>query len=306
MSIYAKTNNIRLYTISFAQNVPASERTALTVLANSTGGFYRHAPTETDLANVYQEIAGDLNDVAGVNAVMDLSFKNVEVNSTPMSGGLVFDYIPVTTTTWPNATVTHKDQSSEWIPPEYLLKFNIGTLHINETWQTKYRFKVKTTGLIKLLGSGSKIMFNNGTESMNLPEVYITAIPNTTPVGLQSGTLSVTNLVPQCGDFNDSVQMKWDLNYTGDEPTVTESYYYCYQNVPICTPSTGIEFGRSSITSPSTNGWEIPRSYTLDVTKFPPGEYKIIVKAHAPGADGEDYGAFTIPPKAGKIGIWLK
>ncbi len=45
MSVYAKANNIRLYTISFAQNVPASERTALTILANSTGGFYKHAPT---------------------------------------------------------------------------------------------------------------------------------------------------------------------------------------------------------------------------------------------------------------------
>ena len=46
MSVYAKANNIRLYTISFAQNIPASERTALAILANSTGGFWKHAPTE--------------------------------------------------------------------------------------------------------------------------------------------------------------------------------------------------------------------------------------------------------------------
>jgi Mg-chelatase subunit ChlD len=300
MSIYAKTNNIRLYTISFAQNVPVSERTALTVLANSTGGFYRHAPTETDLANVYQEIAGDLNDVAGVNAIMDLSFKNVEVNSTPMSGGLVFGYIPVTTTTWPNATVTHKDQSSEWIPPDYQLKFNIGTLHINETWQTQYRFRVKTTGLIKLLGSESKIMFNNGTESMNLPEIYITAIPNTTPVGLQSGTLSVTNLVPQSGNFTDNVPMQWNLNSTGVD-MVTETYYYKFGSDPSWK-----EFG-STPNIPSTNGLEISRIRALDVKKFPPGEYRIKVIASVPGIPpAEDYGAFTIPPKAGTISIWLK
>lgn len=39
MSIYAKDNNIRLYTLSFAMNIPADERNALITLANSTGGF---------------------------------------------------------------------------------------------------------------------------------------------------------------------------------------------------------------------------------------------------------------------------
>jgi hypothetical protein len=299
MSVYAKSNNIRLYTISFAQNVPVSERTALTILANSTGGFYRHAPTETDLANVYLEIAGDLDDVAGVKAIMDLSFKNVDVNSTPMSGELVFDYIPVTTTTWPNATVTYKNQSSEWIPPDYQLHFDIGTLHINETWQTKYRLKVKQTGLIKLFGSGSKIMFNNGTGSLNLPEVFITAIPNTTPLGLQTGTLSVTKLVPQSGNFTNNVPMQWNLNSTGIDK-ITETYWYSYRGQPF------VEFG-STPNIPSTNGMEIPRSRALDVTKFPPGEYRIKVIASVPGiSPADDSGAFTKPISTETVSIWLK
>jgi hypothetical protein len=293
--VYAKNNGIRIYSIAFANSMSAGGKQTLETLALSTGGKY-YTASASNIADVYKQIAGDLNDIAGVDAAMNLSFKNVEVNGTLVSGASVFAYVPDTKTTWPNATITYKNQSTEWIPPEYQLHYDIGTLRINQVWQTEYRLKVNQTGLIKLFGSGSTIIFNNGNDSLTLPEVFITAVPNTTPLGLQTGTVSVTNLIPQSGNFTDTVPVTWNLYYSGFD-TVTETYWYSYNNLPF------VEFGS---TGNIPNGTYF-RSRTLDVTKFPPGEYRIKVIATAPGIpQAQDSGKFTILVKPEMANIWLK
>jgi hypothetical protein len=282
-------------------------------LANKTGGKFFKPSTPDELQQAYRDIAGILRTLAGVNATMNLDFQNIEVNGTQMSGDQVFSYVPVelgmtdpgsrTTILWQNKSRSFLNQSDEWNANQQL-RFNIGTINISETWSTTYRLKANQTGLINIFNctlSGSSLSFNNGTENMCLPNLYITVTPNTTPLGLQSGLLSVTDLVPQSGNFTDSVQMQWNLNYTAfGNDTVTETYWYSFRNQPF------IEFG-SSPPLPSTNGMEVPRGRVLDVTKFPPGEYRIKVIATVSGIPpAEDSGYFTKPFEEGTVSIWLK
>ena len=294
----------------------AGTEVTMRALANRTGGQFFKPSTPQELQQAYIDIAGILRNLAGVNATMQINYQNVEVNSTPISGGLAFDYVPVdngmtspdsrTTILWPNNTRSFKNQSSCWTAANnYQLHFDIGTIKLGERWETTYRLKANQTGLIRLFDNTSKIFFNDGAETLEFPDLFITVSPNTTPMGLQSGSLLVKNLALH-GDYNKSVIMQWDLNYTGYEPKVTENYYYCYQDVPICTPSTGIAFGHGSISSPSSVGWEIPRSYALDVSKFPPGQYVLIVEAKVPGVSHHAPSGFSKVYTAGKINIWLK
>ncbi len=302
---------IYLFTVLYYDGGSTSSSTEVTMraLANRTGGQFFKPSSPDELQQAYIDIAGILRNLAGVNATMQVNYQNVEVNSTPMSGGLAFDYVPVengmtspdsrTTILWPNTTRSFKNQSDEWTAANnYQLHFDIGTMNISDRWETTYRLKANQTGLIKMFDNTSTILFNNGAETVEFPDLYITVTPNTTTPGLQTGVLSVTNLVPQSGNFVDSVPMQWNLNYTGFD-TVTESYWYSYRGLPF------VEFGRVS-GIPSTNGLEITRSRTLDVTKFPPGDYRIQVLAEVPGiSPADDFGAFIKPVENEKVNIWL-
>ena len=302
---------IFLFTVLYYDGGSTSSSTeeTMTALANRTGGQFFKPSTPDELQQAYIDIAGILRNLAGVNATMQVNYQNVEVNSTPMSGGLAFDYVPVengmtspdsrTTILWPNTTRSFKNQSDEWTAANnYQLHFDIGNINISERWETTYRLKANQTGLIKMFDNTSTILFNNGAETVEFPDLYITVTPNTTPQGLQTGVLSVTNLVPQSGNFVNNVPMQWNLNYTGFD-TVTESYWYSYRGLPF------VEFGRVS-GIPSTNGLEISRSRTLDVTKFPPGDYRIQVIAEVPGiSPADDFGAFNKPVENEKVNIWL-
>lgn len=298
-------NNIRVFTILFVSSKGGTCDTSdskvlhMQQFANLAGGKPYCVASKNAMDIAFADIAQTLRVLAGVNATMELSFKNVTVNSTPMSGGLVFDYIPETKTTWPNATVTYKNQSNEWLPPNYQLHFDIGTLHINDLWQTEYRLKVKQTGVIKLFGPGSTITFNNGTESLDLPEVFITSVLNATPLGSQTGTLDVSNLaITKSGNITDYVPLKWNMKYTG-YATATETMWYSYNNGP------WVQFG--TVTGISPNIAPAP-DYThtaqLDVKKFPPGGYRIKVHAFAPDApDDED---ITAAVTIGSTGVFIK
>jgi hypothetical protein len=241
---------------------------------------------------------------------MDLDFQNVEVNSTPMNGGLVFDYVPVemgatspdsrTTILWPNNTRSFVNQSNEWTAANnYQLHFNIGTINVSQQWNTTYRLRANQTGLINLFNctvAASSLSFNNGIENMCLPDLFITVNPNSTPLGLQNGSLLVTDLIPESGDYNVSVPLNWNLYYSGVD-TGIETYYYCFKTPsnPCCDEcdSQFLQFGTGHPFT-ETGGGNIPRNTTLDVTNFPAGEYRIKVTARVPGIpSGWDTGGFN-------------
>ena len=311
---------IYLFTVLYYDGGSTSSSTEVTMraLANRTGAKFFKPTTPDELKQAYIDIAGILRTLAGVNATMNLDFKNIEVNGTQMSGDKVFSYVPVemgmtnpgsrTTILWQNKTRSFLNQSDEWNANQQL-RFNIGTINISETWSTTYRLRANQTGLINIFNcslSGSSLSFNNGTENMCLPNLYITVNPNTTPLGLQSGLLSVTNIFPDSGNYNytDKVPISWYLNYTGFD-TGIETYYYCHKIICNELDFKVFDYGLPFSDTQALGG-EILRNTVLDVKDFPPGYYQIKVRATVPGIQPDEViGAFTKPPKNPSVSIWL-
>ena len=280
MSNYAIANNISLYTITFAYN-PENVRTAMETLANSTGGFYEHARNGDDLTDIYERIAGELKTEAGVDTELNVAFENVEVNGNLTSGSGVFEYVyedgaSTTIESWVvnetgNHTVITRDDRPNWTVSNPHLPFNIGTVRLGQTWETTFRLAVKTEGNINVFGPGSTITFNNGTDTLALPDTFITAYPlNNT--GLDFRSLEISNLrftgVEPVTEF---LPVAWDLNYTGLY-TVTEDLFYSNNN-----GYSWVKFDTRHATNTTTHD-----TSTLDVRGLPAGKYIIRVTGYAP------------------------
>jgi len=272
-------------------------------LANKTGGQFFKPSNPQELQQAYKDIAGILRTIAGVNATMQVNYQNVEVNSTPMSGGQAFDYVPVenggtspdsrTTILWPNNTRSFKNQTNEWNANNQL-HFDIGTINISERWETTYRLKANQTGLIKLFDNTSTISFNDGVDFLEFPDLFITVTPNVTPIGSLTGTLDLSNLtVTKSGSITDFIPVTWDLTYSGFA-TVTETMWYSHNNGP------WVLFNSQQNINPGT----LNHNGQLDVRKLPPGGYRIKIHAVAPDAvdDEEISSAITV----GSKGIFIK
>lgn len=243
MSVYASKNKVKLYSLSFLQIPRNTTKYALINMANTTGGFYQHAPDTASLENLYKKIAGELKEEAGVNVSLDVNLNNVEINSTPWSGGAVFDYLHSAKSTYidnyyTNTTpVTHLpgyptnpsiDQSNNWTnASHYTLHFYVGTVRINQIWEANYTLKVKTDGNIDLFGPDAFLTFNQN-EQMKVPSVFITAAYNMTNISisqpvLELSEISVINLT------NYSREWTWTRNYNGTG-NLTEKYYLSVDN----------------------------------------------------------------------------
>jgi hypothetical protein len=291
LSAYAADNNIRIFTISYSESLSISARSTLRSIAESAGGKYYHAPGPDALGPIYTEIAGELKTEAGVDTALDVVFENVEVNGNFISGTSVFDYVyedGVSTTieSWvDNETGYHeiiprytRDDTPNWTAANPHLPFNIGTVRLGQTWETTFKLAVKTEGNINVFGPGSTISFNNGTDSLELPDTFITAVPlNNT--GMDFAVLEITNLrftgeVP----VDELLPVAWDLNYTGLYG-VTEDVFYSNDN-----EYTWVRSNTLSATNETTGG-----TSTMYVGDLPPGDYIIRVRGYAP--DTEDASA---------------
>ncbi len=296
MSVYAnsggETEQVKVYSIGFASKLDSNVERDLGVLSEATGGNYVWAGNEAELRNVYTTIAGELKTEAGVDTELDVVFENVEVNGNLTTGTSVFDYVNeenVSTTieSWiDNETVHHyeiiprhtRDDGPNWTVTNPHLPFNIGTVRLGQTWETTFRLAVKTEGNINIFGPGSTISFNNGTDSLELPDTFITAVPlNYT--GMDFAALEITNLMfTGTGPVDEFLPVAWDLNYTGLY-NVTEDLFYSNDN-----EYTWVKFDSLNATNTTTDG-----ASTLDVRGLPPGEYVIRIRGSAP--DTEDASA---------------
>ncbi|SDK14852.1 Ig-like domain-containing protein [Methanoculleus thermophilus] len=287
MSVYAnsggETNKVKIYSIGFASNLDWRVERDLSILSSATGGRYVWAGNEDDLRRVYTEIAGELRTEAGVDTKLDIAFENVEVNERFESGADVFDYVhetgvSTTVESWvDNETgrrvVTPKhtiDQTDDW-NDDHNLHFDIGTMRLGQTWETTFRLKVLKEGNINIFGPGSTITFNNGTDTLALPDTFITAYPlNNT--GLDFRSLEISNLrftgVEPVTEF---LPVAWDLNYTGLY-TVTEDLFYSNNN-----GYSWVKFDTRHATNTTTHD-----TSTLDVRGLPAGKYIIRVTGYAP------------------------
>ncbi|MDD1700624.1 MAG: VWA domain-containing protein [Methanoregula sp.] len=287
MSIYAKNNNIRLYTLSFATTIPTSERAALITLANSTGGFYRHAPTQADLETVYAEIASDLKDTAGVNTSMVADFENINITGESMPGNQVYDYVYHSTYStkinWQNGTTTVPaiDQSADWAA-DNKLDFTIGTVKVGQIWQATFRLKVKQSGLIDIFGNHSTVSFNGGLETLRLPQTFITVVPQLNITEITAKTIALDNLkITEPGEITTFLPVMWNTSYTGNK-TITEKVYYSIDN------GQWVQFAELTHNYPYAPDFIAATKYVdyaqLDTRNLPPGGYKIKVYATSPDA----------------------
>ncbi|WP_214083789.1 VWA domain-containing protein [Methanoculleus sp.] len=290
LSAYAADNDIRIFTISYSESLSSSARSTLRTIAESTGGKYYHAPDPGALGPIYTEIAGALKTEAGVDTELDVVFENVEVNEAFVSGVDVFDYVheagaSTTVESWvdnetpPYVIVpfTTIDQTADW-NDDHSLHFDIGTVRLGQTWETVFRLKVLTDGNINVFGPGSTISFNNGTDSLTLPDTFITAhhLNNT---GMDFGELNISNLRFTGEEpVDEFLPVAWDLNYTGLYG-VTQDVFYSNDN-----EYTWVRFDRISATNETTSG-----ESTLYVRDLPAGIYIIRVYCYAP--DTEDASA---------------
>ncbi|MDD3934504.1 MAG: VWA domain-containing protein, partial [Methanoculleus sp.] len=227
MSRFASDNGVKLYTITFAYNPDDTVNKTMEILANSTGGFYEHAPSGDKLTDIYKRIAGDLKTEAGVNTTVALAFENVNVTGIDVPGKDVFDYVydygnsthiynRTGATEHFNKTI---NQTTQW-NDDHALQFDIGTVRLGQTWEATFRLKVKMEGNINVFGPRSTISFNNGEEELELPVTYITAVKSLNNTGMDFQGLNISNL-HVTGGVTDFLPVAWDLNYTGLE-TATE------------------------------------------------------------------------------------
>jgi len=312
MSRFAKANNIRLYTISFASELDPVAVQALQIMATNTGGFYQHAPDGHQLKMIYEKIAGDLRQYAGVNTQMSLSFHNVNVTFNNVTneypGNEVFEYnytqgrstsvsswnstmvplpdqVPATAATHPNVAPYYDgtyttynysfDQTGNW--QSNSLYFNAGNVTVNQTWETKFLFKVLKLGNIDIFGTNSTIIFNNGEETLELPRTYITVVLNRTSSGINATTLDISNLrLLGSGTIKDFIPLAWEISYGGNQ-TVTERISYSSDG-----GLTWVLFDTNYIDKTVTTDYS-----SLDVRLLPPGVYYIRVDASAPDAPSD-------------------
>jgi hypothetical protein len=290
MSVYARNNNIKIFSIGYADELSAGGRNTLAILARGTGGKYYNG-SAGNIADVYRAIAGELKEDAGVNTTMDLHFQTIHVNDGTFPGEEVFEYqyVPgistyeksynATLDPWPG-TAKWYDQTDEWDTGKNL-HFDVGTIHQGQTWEVTLRMRVLKEGNINVIGPGSFISFNNGESMVGLPDTYVTATANLTPSPSGEPTL-VIERPPGLVNTNNAtlvefLYLNWWVTYDG-EMTYTETLTYQYRD-----PATWVWGPEKSLDglAPKGNGTWINGNTALYLPTLYPGEYIIHLRAIA-------------------------
>jgi hypothetical protein len=277
-------------------------------MANSTGGFYAHAPDGATLTQLYTRIAGDLKDEAGVNTTMGLDYQNINVTGITMPGPQVFSYIshPTFSTRigWQNGVTNVTNQSADWAA-DNKLDFTIGTIKVGQTWNATFRLKANQSGSVDIFGANSLLSFNGGASTLTIPHTFLTVVPQLNASSTGQKTINLENLlVTEPGEIKSTLPVMWNTSYTGNK-TITERLYYSADNGPWVLFNT--------ITHPYPYAPDIisATEYVdyaqLDVRNLPPGGYKIKVYATASDApDDEIKTDVTTVSGAGKTYIKLE
>jgi len=236
MSNYAKINNIRIYSIGYAADISTGGRNTLRILAESTGGQYFDGDA-ANIEDIYKIIAGQLQEEAGVDTMMDLRYEQIEVSSNIVTVNEtyhVFSYVPET-----NIDSYYQNLSRPAHDPQYpysidqsdeynlnnTLNFNVGTIRLGQTWEAIYTLQVLVDGSINIFGENSRVYFNGtqGPSNLTLPKTFITGVPNMTSAGVNASTLDI--IVGSSSETDTNI-ITWPIyrDYTG-EMDVKEDYY---------------------------------------------------------------------------------
>jgi len=357
---WSNSKGIKLYFIGLG--VTSSYNTTLQNYATWGGGKYFYAPSGSQLTAIYQQIAGELVEEAGVNTTASMDFGSILVNDKYDTSGAVFEYVgdptvlnPVKpyltnypTMKAPGSTMvdlrnksintsagptelfhfrpgkTFTDigpliinQTTDWNNPDpayfHKLKFDIGTVKVNETWETNFRLRVLKEGTITLMGSSSKVCFED-PEDPTAPEscmsldnqssVSSSWVPHFDPTHYQTMSVDTVACDPSTscgtGELVDFFGVTWTTTYSGTKP-VTEDVYYKHDTDPnVLIKSVTWDPGAHAATPTVTHA----NTALLSMASKPLGSYKIIVHAHS--ADAEDTGESPAYELKGAGGYFIK
>ena len=276
---YAASKGIQIFPIYYTGSGSQAQEDVPRLLADESGGEYFFASNHVMLEQAFEAIAKRLMTEAGVDTAMDIAFESVEVNSAPVPGELIFDYVPEPGVSTHILNKTRTDvlyddtinQINDW-KRDKQLHFDIGTIRLNQTWEATFRLRVLAEGTIGLFGDGATITFNDH-DRVPLPRVYITVFgeENTT---MDARSLSVTNL--DCtSPATEFLTLAWDLNYTGTAEAV---------QAISCSGDGGYTWvSLGTRTSPPGVS---PMEACFDVRALSPGEY--VVRVYATASDAPD------------------
>jgi hypothetical protein len=121
------------------------------------------------------------------------------------------------------------------------LHFDIGTIHLNQVWEAKIRLAVNSSyeagdyNNINIFGPGASLSFNNGEDTLDLPDTFLTVLPDLNNTGITSAWLEVDLEDPELPadqeSFTDTVPLKWTITYNGTSE-IHETLAYSNDNYP--------------------------------------------------------------------------
>jgi hypothetical protein len=307
---WAASHDIRIYTIALGTT---SNEASLTSYATATKGFYRYAPNGAALAQIYKDIAGDLQEQASVNTKASLNFDKILINNIYDISGTAFDYVgdPIVTAgpiakppgstmidkynatnhliPGPDFTVIGpiiKNQTPEWTATK-TLSFSAGNVSLGETWETNFRLRVLKEGSYTLFGPDSCVSFTDPTTGVagapfcldNQSSFTASSVPVVNPLGYQSIFVSTPTRTNGEGELVTNFPVTWTTTYTGTNK-VYEEIYYVHDNDPMVLI-------RSLSWDPPSSPFSHSESADLPMTSLPLGSYRIYVHAHSEDASGE-------------------
>ena len=230
-------------------------------IAAQTGGQHFHATRGADLVDIYETIAGLLQETAGGDTEVTLDFGRVNINDNPADANITkyMDYKyyhnpslgnQPSDSTYINKTKlnddgtitlqyeTLQDDTSHWAAQN--MYFDVGTVRLNETWTVNFRLNLTKAGKIELFGpdSASNIRFkdvtaNNATQNSFIPAIQCNVLQKR-PTGAGDYNLSVYDLTDGLGP-TDTISTQWPIQwkttYDGNE-TAMEEIKYMNMNKP--------------------------------------------------------------------------
>jgi hypothetical protein len=305
MSLLAKDKNIRIYTISFTPTKDTTTPTWITMdtLSSTTNGKHYWAGSAAELAQIYTNIAGDLQETAGGETQVDLDFGTVMIND--YSANNITEYMDYEYhegySTYINKfnitkygdyyslfSETRRDDDA-WHAGT--MAFDVGTIKLNETWRAIFQLNLTRAGKIDLFGPGSStITFKDysttppTTQTGFIPAMQCRVRQSIVNTGFGSKTLLVDHLsfVEGASPDPNVWTIKWNTTYDGDK-TVQEAILY---RVTGDTQWKTIPGGLIFI---STKVFEETKEHTIstsDTALWPPGKcFDIQVVAGAEDAN---------------------
>jgi hypothetical protein len=316
----AKAQGINIYAIGFCTPVPGGcyQDTALMTQMASPGDYYA-IPDTSQMTNIFLTILGKVQTEAGVDTgvVADLGvFYFNDTLATQTTSDPNFTYVPYTGTTpaldgstpiYPGSTWLRlynrtptgtfnaltlpgyslpgqqiRDDSSAWASSQKLT-FTVGTIHVNETWETNFRIKVLKEGQVTLFGPTSHIAFNDsqgaGITSMSLPNVTWNGQANSIHNQISFRNLTLSTITGPIGNqVSTDLPVHWSTTYSGTDYPVIEEIGYSTNGGNHFQTFKTLYLSAADLSSGAD------QTADLSLAKLPPGSYAIRVYAHTDDA----------------------